>query len=359
MTVSDTLQTILKLTGGPGYKNELETATKAMGQHADAEKVAEERSSQLRGALGELGISHALLAGEVAGVVAILKEAVTAFAEEEQVVFRTTVLLRNLGNSLPIERVKQFAEELRQGTSFGDKEILGLIGLEKQFGVADNSVKSLGKSILDATKGNVKNLGLDEVANAVLRGINGQERSLRVLGITLKDTGDKAKNLLQIQKQLDERFSGAAGAERNTLAGSFDALRASLEELMEGIGDKLSTVLIPVLNALTKVVDWLTSHIPAATALLGALIGGMVGGPFGALIGGAVGLGIGLAPSRANPAEQVGTGKGQLATEGTLSKIEANTKAASDTLIKGVLGGSGAVAKGAFTMRDAKLAFGI
>ena len=359
MTFQDVLQTILKVTGGPAYSKGLESAAKALDKHAEAEERGKERTKQLKEAFGELGGSSVLLAGEFTAVAAAVGESVKAFAEEEQVAFRVGVLLKNLGNTMPIEKAQQLAGALREGTSFSDKQTLSLIGLEKQFGVADDKVEGLAKTILDATKGNVKGLGLEEVSNAVLRGINGQTKGLKNLGIIFEDTGNKANNMLIIEQKLNNLFGGAAGAERNTLAGTFDALKASLEELFEAVGSKLATVIVPVLNVVVKVIDYLTDHVYLFTAALGAIAGNAIGGPVGALIGGLIGLGAGFLPGKSNPAAQVGNGKDRLATEATLQQIEQNTKSTQDAFIKAVLGGPGAVARTAFTARDARIAFGI
>jgi hypothetical protein len=148
------------------------------------------------------------------------------------------------------------------------------------------------------------------------------------------------------------------GLERNTVAGTFTALKESLANLLSSIGDKLSSVIVPVLNTIKGIVDWLSNHPALVLGAIGANTGSIFG-PIGAAIGGLIGLGIGSIPNRKNAAAQIGTGRDRLATEGTLAKIEQNTAKLPDALVRAVLGGPGTVARGAATARDVRLAFAI
>lgn len=357
MTVTDTLLTLLKMVGGPAYSREMEKAAKATDNLARAEGERAARGKALNNLLGDLGVSNVLLASKVGAVTYAVSKAVQTFAEDETAIFRATVVLRNLGNSFPIERAQAFAAQIQKSVAIDDEAVVALIGLEKRFGIADDQIEKTTKTIIDFSK--ATGIGLEEAGSAVGRALLGQSRGLRALGIDFKATGDKAKDLATIQEKLNALFGGAGEAERNTVAGTFTALREAMNNLLSTIGDKLSTVIIPVVNALTAAIQFLADHAQLATAAFGALAGLILGGPLGALIGGLLGLGAGFLPSRANPAEKIGTGKGGLATEATLAKIEDNTKKTADAFVRQVLGGPGVVAKGAFTQRDARLAFGI
>jgi hypothetical protein len=354
-TVSDTLLTILKLQGGPAYASQLGLAAKSVEGVAVAETAAAQGANVLKQGFNSLGGSTALLLGEIGAVVLAAQQAVQTFAQDEAQIFRTTIVLRNLGNSLPIEKVQAFAAELQKTVAIDDEAVVSLVGMEKRFGVADNQIEATTKTIVDFSK--ATGIDLAQAGEVVGRAMLGQTRGLRALGIQMTDTGDKSKNLAIIQTKLNALFGGAGAAERNTVAGSFTALKESLSNLLSAIGDKLSVVIVPAINALTSALDLLVQHIPIVTAALGALIGARFG-PIGALVGGLAGLGLGLLPGRANAAQAIGTGKEKLATEETLSRIEKNTAQLSP-LIAQVIGGTGEVARRAVSFRDTRMAFGI
>jgi hypothetical protein len=119
-------------------------------------------------------------------------------------------------------------------------------------------------------------------------------------------------------------------------------------------------VVIPAMNALNDTIQFLTKNTGVALALLGAFRGGVIlkGGPVGAALGFLGGAALGFLPNQPNAAANIGTGKARLATEETLAKIERNT-AQLTPLVQQVIGGPGTVARGAFTFRDARMAFGI
>lgn len=359
--VSDLLETVLKLTGGPQYAQGLDSAAKKLDNLAKAEvaqeKAAATQARAMQGGLTSLAMSAA---GSLAAAFAI-REFVQAAEAQEDATFRTTVLLRNLGNSYPIERAQAFAEGLAQSTSASRAQIVGLIGLEKQFGVADNQVEGLSKTLLDFAKGNAKGLDLESVSNAALKAINGNPMLLKRMGIQFKDTGDKARNTIELMTTLNNLFGGAAEAARNTLSGAMDHLAASWQNFASSV-----TGFIPVINLLASALDKVAGHPSLSTGAAGAALGFGIGrffGPQGALIGTAIG-GIGgaiagaLAP-HGNAAANIGNGKDKLATESTLAQIEANTAKTAEAFVKGVLGGPGTIARGAMTARDAKLAFGV
>lgn len=356
-TFTDVLRTAFDVLGAAQYLKVLDQAAKGAQNVADADKVRKERASQLKEGLGELGIEHALLAGKMGAVGFLLNESIKNFREDEDAIFRTTVLLRNLGNSYPIETAKAFADAQEVSTGFAGEQILEVEALLKRFGAADNTIQDLTKTVLDFSA--ATGLSLEHAATAVGHALVGNTRILRNMGIEFKATGDRAKDLAALQEKLNSLFGGAAEARVNALTGAFDQLKQALSGFFSVVGDKLSTVLVPALKAVTALLQLISQNATLATTLFGAALGAILGGAPGALIGAVAGLGLGLLPSRPNAAERVGNGQERIATEGTLREVAENTKQINNTLIQRVLGGPGQVAGRAITLRDTQLAFGI
>lgn len=357
-TITDQLITVLKLVGANEYAHGLHTAEKAVeklaGSHkkAKAAGVGKEGEAAGGGGLADLLSPKKLTGGALAflGV-----QGLRQFSEAEGVIFRTTVALKNLGSSLQINDVQQFASGMQQLTGINDEAIVSTVGLLKRFGAQDDQIKSLTATIADFSRGS--GISMEHAGTAVGHALIGNTRMLRNMGIEFKSTGDRAKDFVKIQETLNNIYGGSAKAFRNTLPGSIEALSNAFGDLFEAIGSKLATVVVPIVNALTDVVNFFANNIILFTTAVGALAGFVLGGPMGALIGAVAGLGVGLLPNKGNAAEGIGNGKSKLATEDTLNKIEKNTSKLNESLISQVLGGAGTVANAAGNWRDMALGF--
>jgi hypothetical protein len=366
-TVTDSLITLLQLKGGPQYAQQMKQAAGATGALATAQKESAGAGKELASAFG-LALTGA--AGIAAGI-GLIKKSVAAFAESEQATFRSTILLRNLGNSYPIEKAQAFASALQATTAADDEAVVGVIASLKAFGAQDNQLEGLTKTILDTSE--ALGLGLAETTQAVGLGALGSTRGLRQLKITMTDTHNAAKNLAIEQKKLDALYGGAAAARIKTYQGAMDRLGKSFDNVFETAGDG-ANVLVTAINKLADALNALSQNKFLSTTLVGAGAGAAIGGglgllgatPFsvgagalgGGLIGALIGGLFGLLPGHKNAAAAIGTGNARAATEATLQKIADNTAQLSP-FIRQVIGGTGEVARRSFTFRDARMSFGV
>lgn len=354
-TITDSLLTVLRLVGGSQYAQQMRAAAASTQTLATAQAGATASATGLRlgtfAAMAEIGIG-----------IGIIGSAIAAFGKEEEAIFSLTLALKNMGSSLKADDLVAYADGIRKTTSLSREAVISLLTQEQAAGVLKNSYQAVTKTIVDFSRG--EHISLEEAGQAVLRGIEGRSRGLAKYHIQVQNTGDKLKNFAIIQQKIEGLFGGAGAAERDTLKGSIDALSNSVTALLETAGNRLANVLVPAIHLLTAAIDQLEQHPIIAAILTGGLggagigagIGALVGNPLlGALIGGgiggAAGLLGGLLGPHQNPAEKVGTGKERLATEATLGKIAENTASLSP-LIRAVLGGTGEVARRAFTYRD-------
>ncbi len=365
-TVTDFLVTVLKMQGGPQYAATMQQASGATQALAAAQAKSADAVKELAGAFG-LALTGA--AGIAAGI-GLIKKSVSAFGESEQSIFRSTIVLRNLGNSYPVEKAQEFASALQATTAADDEALVGVQAMLKSFGVMDNQIPGLTKTILDTSE--ALGIDLNEATRAVALGSLGYTRGLRQLRIQMADTGNQAKNLEIEQKKLDALYGGAAAARINTYQGAIDRLGKAFDNVFETAGDG-ANVLVTAINKLATALNSLSENKILSRALVGAGVGAGVGfgvgalgaTPFsagagllgGSLIGGLVGALLGLLPGHKNAAAQIGTGKSRAATEDTLQKVADNT-AQLNPLIRQVIGGTGEVARGALSFRDMRMAWG-
>lgn len=289
----------------------------------------------LKSALDVVGGPLVVASAGFAALTGAIKSSLDTFAQDEQQIFKTGVVLRNLGSSFPLEELQAFGSELQKTVAIDDEAVVSLGGLLARFKLTGEQIKQTIPSIVDAAK--ATGLSLEEIGRAVgIAAETGQARGLRQLGIVFKDAGNEAKNLQAIVSQLNLRFAGAGVAERNTLSGSIEALTESFSNLQSSLGERIAPAVIGLLNAMTVAVDFLNSHIKEAIVSLGFLTNSP------ALVT------LGLSTPPPNPANQVGTvGGGR--TEAQLDAIEQNTRTTANAL-----GGFG---RHGITVREVNLAY--
>lgn len=339
-TVTDTLLTIITVKGA----NQLNTAIAegAVGflAFAQAEGVSAAAGALLEGVLETLTsplflIKSALVVVE-AGFLAAAKS-LAAFSEQEATTARLALQMKNLGNVFPTQQLIDFSNHLQDLTGVSHNVIAGLGATAAQFGLTRAQIEKALPTVLDISA--AKGLDPEQVLNRLLRASRGRPQGLVALGIDPSKIQGDLKNIDNLINQVGKGFTGVAEGFRNTLPGTTAALSSSMERLFAALGRFISPVVVPLLNLLIKGVDHLTNvldrlagffHLPTSATL-------------GAGAGGAADIAF----------------KGDPEQTAALHGIEKNTKAASDAFVQGVLGGPGTIARGAFTARDARIAFGV
>lgn len=331
-TVTDTLETVFKLTGAQQIPAAFQAAAAGATEMAAAEGVATAATVGLEAALAPLLVLLAPLL-TLAAAIGFAKKSLEAFSESEDAVARLAVQMKNLGNVFPTNELLDFSSKLSQQTGIDDEAIASLGAMAVQFGVTRQQAEKLIPTVLDISVATKKSS--EEVLQALLRASRGQTRGLLALGIDPSKIKGDLHDVNNLISQVGKGFAGTAAAFRGTLPGTIEALKTSVGNLFEAIGRFISPVVVPLLNLFIKGIDKATElltrladflHIPTAAA---------------------------LGEGAANPLAL----KGDPEQTALLGKIESNTKSSSDALVKSVLGGPGTIAKGAATARDFRLAF--
>lgn len=340
MTVTDTLLTLLEVKGTAEVVTAFGEMTAGLVETATAEGAATEATGVLATAIGALGVELAPVLGLLAafaGSALLAGKALEAFGEAQATITRTAIQLNNLKGSIPLPELLEFSDHLSELTGISHNVITSLGATAAQFGLTGEQIKKVLPTVLDIAQ--AKNLSPEEVLNKLLRATRGRPQGLVALGIDPSKIQGDLKDVNNLINQVGKGFAGTAEAFRNTLPGTTSALKDSVERLFEALGRFLSPVVVPILNLLIGAIDKLT-------ALLNR-----VANAFPRLFPTAGALGVGGASDIAL--------KGDPEQTEYQRQIAQNTKQQAEAFIKGVLGGPGDVARGAFVARDARIAFGI
>jgi biotin operon repressor len=349
-TVTDFLVTILKLEGAPAFAVGMAKAAGAVEKLSNAQKGKGGKGGGLGDGLKEIASQSGLVSGQMnsllgtvgrfgpavaitAGAILFGKKALDEFADAQTRAFQTSVVLKNIGSSATVEGLQQLGSEIQKLTGFDDDLVVSLGGTLAKFGVAGDQIPAAVRSIADAAAGTGQSM--EEIGDTVGKALLGQTRGLRQLGIEFKSTGNKARDLANIEEQLNQRFGGAGAARRQTLAGAFDALQNATGNFFAAVGRILGPGMIKLLNFFADKLQLLADKIESIADRL------HIGRPQDAAAGiGGKGL------------------KGDPQQTKLLGDIADNTSKTADNFVRAVLGGKGEIAKRAGSWRDAGIALG-
>lgn len=130
------------------------------------------------------------------------------------------------------------ATQLEKISIFSDDDIQAAQIQLTQFGLLSNEIENLLPRILDLAS--AQGIDLRQATDLVIQGINGQTRALKPLGLEFTNTGDKAANLAIITEKLN-KFQGATATVVETSAGKFANLRNQIDNLMERLGQYITS----------------------------------------------------------------------------------------------------------------------
>ena len=131
--------------------------------------------------------------------------------------------------------------------------------------------QELAALAMDVSAGSGKSL--EQVTEALQKGVNGSVGGLSRLGVATKDASGKTKSLEQITADLAKTYSGAAATAAETTAGKQKRLSVALGELGEEIGARVLPAMVKLSEIGLKMVDWIGRN----QVLVGVLVGTVAG----------------------------------------------------------------------------------
>jgi phage-related protein len=159
--------------------------------------------------------------------------------------------------------------EIQKKTRFDDDALASGQATLAQFGLTGQQVSQLTPLLADyAAKTGVD---IPTAAEQLGKGMLGQGRALKSVGIDFKDTGSVAGNFDEIMGGLRTQVGGFAEGEGKTAAGSAAILKNQFGELQEKVGSALVPILIQLADIGLKVVGWIQDNIAVVGPLVAAI----------------------------------------------------------------------------------------
>jgi hypothetical protein len=245
-------------------KKDLERGTK------DAEESGKKAGSKwTRGLTG--AIKGGLAAGGVAAAFTLIQgqlmDSVNAYTEAEQ----SQQQLADAFERFPkladtnIERLRELNSTIMSKTKFDDDALASGQAVLAQYGISGGRLEALTPLLADYAAKTGRQI--PDAAKTLGKAFLGNARALKDLGINYKSTGDKAKDVQNIQALLAQSVGGFAEQQGKTAAGRMEILKNKFGEIQETIGGKL----LPVIEKLAPWVEKITGFIADNIDVLGPL----------------------------------------------------------------------------------------
>ncbi|MFA6281681.1 MAG: hypothetical protein WCY05_04165 [Candidatus Omnitrophota bacterium] len=199
------------------------------------------------------GIAANAFTSIVSGIKAFVAESSDAFVKADEAVKQLSFSVKQVGGGSDSDIAKLTSQASDLMGVFDDEAIRKAQTDLLNYGLSAEEVYKLIPTLLDTSAASGRELS--DVTSAVIRGIEGQTKGLKTLGVDFKDSGDAATNLSTIQTQL-AKFTGGATEALNTEAGQLKALDIQMEESQEKLGAytiKITKAWAQIKNAATKI----------------------------------------------------------------------------------------------------------
>jgi len=265
---------------------------------------------------GMAGAARAATAALVAmGAGTVLRGAIDTFSSFETETKLLENGLKKLGApSSELERLQTIASDLGEETLFNEEDFrkgFGLLTSFQEIGVGSYEDVARAAADVAQTSGTDVSSAFMQLAKALndpAKGLTALSRSgiqftedQKALIESLVETGNQAEAQRLILTELEKQYGGNAAAAATGLAGALDTLGEKWYDLQVVIGDNVATVIEPLVNGLTWLVDMivkLPEPVQTAIVVLGGLVialgalGGIVAvaGPIISGIGTIIGL---------------------------------------------------------------------
>lgn len=195
---------------------------------------------------------NALAGVSVVGLVAGLKSAAQAAAQDQKAQLKLAKTLQNVTGATDsaIAATEKFITTQQFATGVSDTELRpALENLVRATGDIGKAQELL-KLSLDVSAGSGRDLSI--VSLGLTRALGGNFASLSKLGIVIPENIKKSKDFAQVQEYLNKLFGGQAAVAAGTFSGKLAIMRERLAEAQETIGGLLLPILSRLVESFTK-----------------------------------------------------------------------------------------------------------
>ena len=228
---------------------------KAITEFKNLESASDKIGFAAKNAAKVAAVGFAGLAAAGAAVGGILFKAAQAAAEDQaaQVKLASQIKATSDATDVQIKGVENYIDKTQRAVGVADDKLRPAFGRLIAATKDTTKAQDLLNIALDVSAATGKDV--EAVAGALAKAQEGNFTALDRLGIGYEKGEAKARGFLGVQKDLEERFSGAALTKAQTYEGTMDRLKITLGELQESIGYKVLPIIQNLTEAALKIAD--------------------------------------------------------------------------------------------------------
>ncbi len=180
------------------------------------------------------------------------EKVIEIFAESEIGARKLSSALQAMGGTKDeLGELNAQSEHLTKTGIFSKDAISDIQVMLLQFRLTATQVQQLTPLVANFAASTGQNI--DAAANIVMRAAEGQTKALAQYGIVMQDTGSKSKNLAEITRQLEKRFSDMDGTiASTTTGGALAQMKNTWEEIEVTLGGFAAKAITPALKAINE-----------------------------------------------------------------------------------------------------------
>ena len=228
---------------------------KAITEFKNLESASDKIGFAAKNAAKVAAVGFAALAAAGAAVGGILFKAAQAAAEDQaaQVKLASQIKATSDATDVQIKGVEDYIDKTQRAVGVADDKLRPAFGRLIAATKDTTKAQDLLNIALDVSAATGKDV--EAVAGALAKAQEGNFTALDRLGIGYEKGEAKARGFLGVQKDLEDRFSGAALTKAQTYEGTMDRLKITLGELQESIGYKVLPIIQKLTEAALKIAD--------------------------------------------------------------------------------------------------------
>jgi len=196
----------------------------------------EEAVKKPQGALQQLKGHWLAAAAATAAAVAIAKDCIAAFVEQEAAEMKLAVAMRNQGDFSRegYAALKDYAAGLQKVTTYGDETTIAMMANLKTYGMSTEELKRATEATMDLAS--AKGMDLMAASELVGKAFVGETGTLSRYGIVVEEGLQKTEKFDAVLGLIQQRFGGSARAEIETYAGQWKQIANWWGDIKEKVG---------------------------------------------------------------------------------------------------------------------------
>lgn len=277
-TAAEVESIVVRLTGdGSQYQQMMQQAqkyTSQTGQHIGAIAHDVDGFGKKLTRFGELAVA----ALGINAIKNFLRETIHSWTEQEDALIKTEAILKTNGREVQktLDDYNEFASAIQKVTTQGDEVTLGILAMAESFGLTGEAAKEATKNAIGfaAINGGSANQYLRFTAAMA----QGDTEKMKMMARMIPQLRGIRNEQELIQKATLLAATGFETAQKmaQTYTGQMAQLKNAWGDIMEDVGKTVTELLIPAVQQIRRLVDWIQSLSPEtkrfATIFAAALV---------------------------------------------------------------------------------------